>query len=246
MSDTERGCVLIHGAHHDARIWERVIPHIQGPVLAVDLPGRGDPSTLRALTVQDCASAVISEMRSAGIKRAVVVGHSLGGTVAYTVAVRAPKSVVSLVGIAAVFPGPGHSALSSWPAGLRWVPRTVLSVRPGGIDAPIGISPRRARRRLANDLNQDDTRWLLDRLGPETSGLSTTAVASAELEPAVHRAYLLCRRDKALKPSRQRRQAQMIGADIIEVDAGHDPMVGSPELVARILEAIDPPRVEPL
>ena len=33
--------VLVHGGFHDRRCWERLIPLLSRPALAVDLPGRG-------------------------------------------------------------------------------------------------------------------------------------------------------------------------------------------------------------
>lgn len=235
MTGPRRGYVLIHGAHHDSRIWARVIPLLDLPALSVDLPGRSDPSHLHGLTVEDCAEEVLSQIRAAAFEQAIVVGHSLGGTVAYSLAAHAPERVIALVGVAAVFPPPGQSALSMWPPGFRWLPRMLLSLRPGGVSAPITMGARQAIRRLANDLDEDDTRWLLNLLGPETSGLTASPVASAELDPATLRRYVLCRQDTALKPSRQRRQAQMIGAEIIEIDTGHDPMISSPTTLAKVL-----------
>ncbi|MEH6382571.1 MAG: alpha/beta fold hydrolase, partial [Dietzia cercidiphylli] len=33
--------LLVHGAGMGATSWERLIPHLNGPAVAVDLPGRG-------------------------------------------------------------------------------------------------------------------------------------------------------------------------------------------------------------
>ena len=43
--------VLIHGGGLDSRCWERLAPHLAGPVLTVDLPGRGaHPASLGSVT----------------------------------------------------------------------------------------------------------------------------------------------------------------------------------------------------
>lgn len=49
------GYVLIHGAHHGSWAFERLLPHLAWPALAVDLPGRHNPAELRAATVASSA-----------------------------------------------------------------------------------------------------------------------------------------------------------------------------------------------
>ena len=33
--------VLVHGGGFDSRCWDPLLPHLAGPAIAVDLPGRG-------------------------------------------------------------------------------------------------------------------------------------------------------------------------------------------------------------
>ncbi|HVA07827.1 MAG TPA: alpha/beta fold hydrolase [Acidimicrobiales bacterium] len=228
--------VLIHGAHHGAWVWDPLVPHLALPALAVDLPGRGDPAKLRTLTISGCVEAVIAEIEGAGLRRVAVVGHSLAGSIAWTVAAQAPDLVVGLVGIAAVFPPAGKDTTDLWPTGLRWVPRVRLALRPGGTHAPLTLSDRNARRRLANDLDDDQTSWLLAHLGPESAGLTISRVPQLQLAPNLRREYVLCRADMALATVRQRAQAECIRAPIVEMPTGHDPMVSAPQLLARVLD----------
>jgi len=228
--------VLVHGAHHGAWVWDPLLPHLGRPALAVDLPGRGDLATLRTLTISGCAEAVIAQIEGAGLRRVAVVGHSLAGSVAWTVAAQAPDLVIGLVGIAAVFPPAGKGATDLWPTGLRWVPRAKLALRRGGTSAPLTMSDRNARRRLANDCDEDQTAWLLAHLGPESAGLTTSRVPQLQLAPNLCRGYVLCDGDRALPVARQRTQADSIRAPIVEMPTGHDPMVSAPQLLARVLD----------
>lgn len=230
--------VLIHGAHHGAWAWDPLVPYLKLPAVAVDLPGRGAPADLRSLAISGCAEAVIEQMRLAGMQQVTVVGHSLAGSVAWTVAAMAPDMVVGLVGIAAVFPPAGKRATDMWPTGLRWLPRARLAVRRGGPNEPLTLSDRNAARRLANDMDEDQTAWLLERLGPETAGLSTSRVPQLQLAPELSRGYVLCRQDMALPAGRQRAQADNIRAPIVELPTGHDPMLSAPQALARVLDGL--------
>jgi pimeloyl-ACP methyl ester carboxylesterase len=236
MTTRAEAYVLIHGAHHGAWVWDSLIEHLHLPAIALDLPGRHDPNVLRGLTVSDCATAVTAEIRSIGLDRVVIVGHSLAGSVAYAVAAQQPDMVVALVGVAALFPPPGRCALDMWPKTLRWLPKSGLALRWGGPSAPVRLRPSQARRRLANDLSPEQASWLLDRLGPEAVGLTTSPVPSIPLEPDLPKTYIVCSKDQALRPSRQYRQARSIAARVVEIAAGHDPMLGATHALATVLD----------
>jgi len=241
MTDRPEAYVLIHGAHHGSWVWDPLLAHLRLPALAVDLPGRGArPADLRSLTLDDYALAVAADIHAAGLRRVILVGHSLAGSVACMVAARNPNAVTHLVGVAAVFPSPGHSAIDQWPAGLRWLPRTGLVLPPGGRRAPLTLSIRKARHRLANDLDDEQARWLLANLGPEAVALTTSPVPETRLAPDLARTYVLCGNDRALPAERQRRQARTIGAQIVEIGTGHDPMVSAPGILANVLNGLLP------
>jgi pimeloyl-ACP methyl ester carboxylesterase len=233
------GILLIHGAHHGAWAWNDVLPLLDLPCLAVSLPGRDGAAPARralgALTLDDLIGSAASDLEGAGWNRAVIVGHSLGGAVAAGLAARVPQRTHHLVLIAASVPAPGTCALDGWPAGLRWLPRAALALRPGGSGAPLIMSARRARGGLANDLDQAQTRRLLDLLVPEAPGFLTSPLPGLVLPPSLPRSYLVARRDRINKPRRQAATAVRLGATVIEVDSGHDPMLSQPAAVAAVI-----------
>ena len=243
------GVLLIHGAHHGAWVWDDMAPLLELPYLAVSLPGRqgagSPPASLGSLTLGDLIASAAADLDSTGWDRAVIVGHSLGGAVAAGLAARAPQRTHHLVLIAANVPDPGDCALDSWPHGLRWLPRAALALRPGGSRAPLTISARRARIGLANDLDEAQARWLLDRLVAETPGFLTSAMPDLAIPAGLPRSYLVTRRDRIHKPRRQVATAVHLGAAITEIDSGHDPMLAQPAVLAGIINQIAASRAVP-
>ena len=92
--------ILIHGAGEDARIWDRQVAAlgIAHRVLAVDLPGRhrrlNDPPLA---SHEENAKDVIRQMDKAGMAKAVLAGHSMGGGVALIAALNHPERLSGLV-----------------------------------------------------------------------------------------------------------------------------------------------------
>jgi len=99
---------------------------------------------------------------------------------------------------------------------------------------------RKARRRLANDLDDEQARWRLANIGPEGVALTTSPIPETRLVPDLQRTYVLCSHDRALPSERQRRQACTIGAQVVEIDTGHDPMVSAPRVLADVLNGLLP------
>jgi len=72
--------VLVHGGGFDHRCWDLLLPHLDGPIIAVDLPGRGrHPAPMESVTLAACAQAVADDVDGAGFDEIVLVGHSLAG-----------------------------------------------------------------------------------------------------------------------------------------------------------------------
>jgi pimeloyl-ACP methyl ester carboxylesterase len=85
--------VLIHGGASSARFWDLLVPYLDPPVLAIDLPGRaGKPADPMTLTVDECVASIVRDVTDAGLDDIVVVAHSSGGLFAPgVVAALAPR-----------------------------------------------------------------------------------------------------------------------------------------------------------
>jgi len=98
--------VLLHGQPGSPVDWQLVAGRLPVPLHAVaaDRPGYG-ASRLPASGFAANARAVLHDLDSRGIARAVLVGHSYGGGVALSAASLAPGRVAAVVLLASVGPG---------------------------------------------------------------------------------------------------------------------------------------------
>lgn len=106
--------LLLHGLRSYARTWEPVAQALSGShlLIAPDFRGRGesewDPQ--RSYRTDTYVSDIEHLVELIGLERFAIVGHSMGGTVAYTYAARHPDQVAALV-IEDI--GPGSSTETS-------------------------------------------------------------------------------------------------------------------------------------
>lgn len=94
--------VLVHGWASSVVTWRHQLPALatQARVLAVDLPGHGKSETPeRDYSMSLFADAVVAVMDDAGVRRAVLVGHSNGTPVALNVVRAHADRVLGLVAI---------------------------------------------------------------------------------------------------------------------------------------------------
>ena len=93
--------VFIHGWACDLTFWrgqEALYAHPNRRALLIDLPGHGSSDKpYRAYPIEFFARAVEAVMRDAQIERAVLIGHSLGGPIAYAFLREFPEKASALV-----------------------------------------------------------------------------------------------------------------------------------------------------
>jgi len=101
--------LLLHGYTDSWRSWERLLPVLppHWRVLALTQRGHGDADRPRDYAVHDMADDAAAFLDAVGVKEALVVGHSMGATVAECLAIRHPGRVagLALLGAFATFAG---------------------------------------------------------------------------------------------------------------------------------------------
>jgi len=97
----DRAVVLLHGYSASVEWWDRVAPALVGQrVIAIDLVGHGGSEAPRDAAnygIDGQAEAVRQALDALGVRRTVLVGHSMGGLVAIAVAEQDPERVERVV-----------------------------------------------------------------------------------------------------------------------------------------------------
>jgi pimeloyl-ACP methyl ester carboxylesterase len=215
--------VLVHGAMHGAWCWDRVVPRLEADprtrrVVAVDLPGTAanpGPVGTDEITVDHCVDHVVHVVEAADLRDIVLVGHSLGGITITPAAHRLEERMHHLVCLTSIHP----------PAG-----RTVLEVMFGGSGPAIRIPEA-----FTTDFDAADAAWLTERLVDQPTLPLSTPIVTATAPASVPVTYVRCGRDEALPPAVQTEQARRMGAEVVDLDAGHSPFVTH---VAELTEII--------
>lgn len=243
--------VLLHGAGLGAWIWDEVVPRLAGPSLAVDMPalrGGKDP-VLRGASLDDVVGNVVDEAEGWGQDRVTLVGHSLAGAVALAVTARIPDRIAQLVFVSAVVPRDGGTCMPLLPPGmrtflsvaLRWAPWLTA---PGDARGPwSAMGQRGVRSALCNDFEDLDAptaKRVARGFAAAAPRLYYDPVSWSGVPSDLPRSYLKLTADRSGMSAA--RQDQMIanlgGADVRSLHAGHLPMLSRPpELVAILNES---------
>ena len=99
--------VFVHGALHDHSVFTllaRWFAHHGHCVLAVDQPGHGRSPGLPLPSVEALADWLLALLDAAGVRRAMLVGHSMGSLIALEAAARAPRRVTRLAMLGTAYP----------------------------------------------------------------------------------------------------------------------------------------------
>jgi len=243
--------VLVHGLATTRSIWRHATPRLAATrqVVTLDVPGFGAARPVgRGFDLEDVAARVLEQLRARRVPEPFeLVGHSMGGALALTLAACAPDAVRSLVLVS--------------PAGLRPIPPVLAAIL--GIAAEVYVPARRRAARLASwswgrrvlmaggvsdgaALDPAVVRQLVGAsLGARRIGPALSAVASADLRDvlaglAAPVGAVWGRDDRVILPGGMRTvMALRPGAACEVVDgAGHISMVEQPDAFVAALERV--------
>ena len=229
--------VLLHGFGADRSAWRHVLPLLPPDIetIALDLAVHGDAAGVAALSLEDLALDISDRLQTMGIERAHVVGHSLGGATALSLAAIGRVAIRSLTLLAPGGLGPEINA--DFLAGLAGAttPETLgqwLSV----MVADAGVLPKgfaaAALRQTETTGNRKTLAALADRLFPEgIQSFDLTAILNAATAPT---RILWGRSDRVIPPSHAARAPGFAAVHLLE-GVGHVPHLETPALTARLI-----------
>ncbi len=91
--------VLIHGFSDDGACWPRLVADLAAEydLVLPDVRGHGRSSRVTPQAAPDLAGDILTLLTALGLERPVLLGHSMGASIAAEVAVRAPDLVRALI-----------------------------------------------------------------------------------------------------------------------------------------------------
>jgi len=237
--------VLIHGAFHGAWCWVKLRPELERRghrVRTPDMPGCGqDRTPLAEVTLALCADRIGAALEGAG-EPVVLVGHSMGATLASQAAARRPELVRRMVFLAGVIPMHGLSLYSLLhqmddpqgpprpepPPGDPWLD---LAQPPPSFE--------RAQVVYYNDCASEDIAYAVPLLRAQANAPRRTKL---DLPPHFYdlpRAFIGCAQDRANTPVRQQATLAMFPCRRqLSLPTGHSPFFSNPALLAEMLASL--------
>ena len=208
--------LLIHGAGLGPWIWERMLPHLRVPAVAIE----------RGPSLEGCVERVLAQVDG----ETILVGHSIGACIAMVAATRAKVPVVLVGGMV---PESGKSFLSLLPLPAR------LFLRPMLRKETIALPQSLVKKDYCNDLDEASTELVLRNVTAEVSRLYLDPVEWS----AGRTSYVKLLDDHSLSPKKQDAIVSRVGANrVVTMDTGHLPMLSRPNELASVLDELAQPK----
>ena len=193
--------VLVHPAWHGAWFWKKVVPLLRQRghlVFTPTLTGLGERSHLaRAEVGLDVhVTDVVNVLKYEDLHDVILVGHSASGAVITGVADRAPTQIALVVYLDAFVPEDGQAVLDLITPERRQMMEGLVKTEGNGWLLPRFAPPpwETIVRDMWGVTDEDDVRWMLERLGPTPFGhLKDPVHRTNPAAEKLSRAYIRCR-----------------------------------------------------
>ena len=224
--------VLIPGAWLGAWTWKKVAPILwkEGhPSIAVTLTGMGERVHLAGPQVgmETAIEDTLNVIKFNELKDVTLVGHSFAGKVAAAVADRAPENVHKVVYLDAFRP-----ERTTEPQGGFDPTREFGPTSPGSHGVPFS---EEILTRIGPDVKGADRAWMLSMATPWPVRLAKDPITLSRRYDSVKEAYVFCSQSgDPVDEIVAGKWGKLDGPHTV-LDAGHWPMVTTPEQLAKDL-----------
>lgn len=231
--------ILLHGWLGSWYLWQNTMQALEGHrTYAMDFYGFGESGTRReSYTVDDFVSLVEQFMDQLGIIKAPIIGHSMGGTVTMSFAIKNPDRVTKVGVIGSPVDGESLSFLLKWFGNdfIAWVVHNNLWMINIGsrIISPLVTKEKRWPEMIAADLSQTSLESFL---------LSIKSLRYTNLSEDLHKIPvplmgIFGRKDVIVNPN-QHELVQKFASHpqvVYLQDCGHFPMLDNPEKFIEVV-----------
>ncbi|RKN04228.1 alpha/beta fold hydrolase [Streptomyces radicis] len=233
--------VLVHGAWHSGRAWDRVVPPLTRAghlAFAPSLTGHGEKEHLLGPDVglDTHVADVVGLLVDEDLTDVVLVGHSYAGMVISGVADQVPDRIAGLVYLDAMVPVDGETVLDVIPMTGQLFERAADSATPWRIPpVPEGPPPIG----LFGVTDPADAAWLRTMLSDESARCFTQPVRLADpAAAAIPRTHIHCVGSTPEGLTRRpvpATQPNGTPSRVWELRSGHDCMITAPEGLTELL-----------
>ena len=228
--------VLVHGAFHGGWCWGRVVRRLSvkgARVFAPSQTGLGDRAHLMSASIEmeTFVNDITNLIESEELEDVVLVGHSFGGRTVVGVADRMPDRLQRLVFLDGGFSLDGRSRLDA----LTPDARAARIAQANDFDGGVSVAPPQATK--FGLTAAVDIAWVQRRMTPQPLGVETSSLPfNEDIGNGVPSTYV-----HSVSPSFAAVDGPAAYAEArsdwryLEIDAPHDSMVATPEVVAEVL-----------
>ena len=234
--------MLLHGLGVTAQLnWGRsfrpLAEHFR--VLSLDHRGHGRGLRTPKFRLEDCADDAVAAAEALGVRRFIALGYSMGGPVASLTWRRHPQVVSGLVLCA--------TARHFFARPVARLARAGLPLAAAAARVVPSLWHRRALRRMLARIEHPELREVVHRelKGHEPASVIQAAESLSHFSSHdwigkvnIPAAVIVTTKDELVPPVRQYKLAESIpGAEVFEVESGHDACVQPGRFVPTLVEA---------
>jgi pimeloyl-ACP methyl ester carboxylesterase len=237
--------LLVHGAWHSGRCWERVVPLLESAghrVLAPSLTGYGDKAHLLSPDVglDTHVDDIVTLLNEEDLTEVVLVGHSYAGLVISSAANQVPDRIAHLVYLDAMVPEDGETAVDVQPVTKNLIDLAAKSGN-GWRVPPLPQQP--PPMGLFGVTDPADVAWLRTMLSDQpVRCLQQPVRLDNPAVNAIPRTHIHCVGAKPEGISRRpvpATQPNGSPAQVWELPTGHDCMITMPTELSELLLKLD-------